>query len=103
VDLNVLDSEDGEYRRSEQSRGLHLNLLESGDVLWSDKEGVGGQSRVEEWIYFTIEQRCVTIGQGGSEWSEQSGGVPLNLLESRDVLQLDNEDMGGWSRVEECT
>jgi hypothetical protein len=51
VDLNVLDSEDGEHRRSEQSRGLHLNLLESGDVLWSDKEGVGGQSRVEEWIY----------------------------------------------------
>jgi hypothetical protein len=29
--------------------------------------------------------------------------VHVNLLESRDVLQSDNEDMGGWSRVEECT
>jgi hypothetical protein len=50
---------------------------------------------------FTIERRCVTIGQGGSEWSEQSGGVPLNLQESGDVLQSDNKDMHGRSRVED--
>jgi hypothetical protein len=42
-----------------------------------------------EWrsaVKFTRDQRCVTVGQGGHEWSEQSGGVHLNFPESRDVF-----------------
>ena len=57
----------------------------------------------EEWktaFTLTREWRCVTVGQRGCRWLEQTGGVNLNLLESGDVLQLDKEDRGGWSRVQ---
>jgi hypothetical protein len=51
--VDVIDSEDGGYMWSEQSRlsrGLHLNIPESRDVLGSDKEDIGSWRRVEECI-----------------------------------------------------
>jgi hypothetical protein len=38
----------GGCRRLVQSRGVHVDKLESGQVLFPEQEGEGGRSRVEE-------------------------------------------------------
>jgi hypothetical protein len=38
----------GGCRWSEQSRAVHVYLVGSGDVLLSDEEDIGGQSRAED-------------------------------------------------------
>jgi hypothetical protein len=40
----------GQYRWSELCRGLHLNVPESKDVLWTDKEKIVGRSRAKDCI-----------------------------------------------------
>jgi hypothetical protein len=51
----------------------------------------------------TRECRQVTVRAGLCSKSEQSVGVHIDAPESEDVLFSEKEDVGGWSRVEECT
>jgi hypothetical protein len=68
-------------------------------VLFSEQE-VGAQWRSA--YECTREYRCVTVMAGGCRKSEQSGGVHVDAPESKDVLCLEQEVVGGWCRGEEC-
>jgi hypothetical protein len=53
---------------SEYRRGMLCALVDSGDVLWLDYEGGGGQSTVEMCMW--MHQR-VEIHYGRSMWEEE--------------------------------
>jgi hypothetical protein len=84
----------GGGRSSEQS--VAVDLQESGDILETDEEGVGGQSKgVHE--YFPESDDVLRPKR---REQEQSGRVHLNLLESGDVSHV-TVGQGGCRRLEQ--
>jgi hypothetical protein len=47
----------GECKMSEQDGEVHIDAPESGGVVWSDQEDVGGRTTVEtfSWMHHTVE------------------------------------------------
>jgi hypothetical protein len=77
-----------------------MDAPDSGDVLWSDQEGLGSLIMVENGssVYRTVEMQYG--GAGRSRKSEHCGEERQCASDSGDVLWLDQEGVGGWTTVD---
>jgi hypothetical protein len=112
-------AEVGKCRMSEQDGEVHIDAPESGDVVWSDQEDIGGRTTVEKfsWMHQIIENhyyqsrrkqeasvlqrseavstrqwRCVMVGPRGVRKSENGGEGKQCVPDSGDAI---------WSRKEQ--
>jgi hypothetical protein len=82
------------FRRWEHGGEVKLSVQDSGDVLWSDQQGVGGQSIERSEPVCTREWRCVMVGVGKCRMLETSGEMHMDALDSGDVVWSDQEGLG---------
>jgi hypothetical protein len=98
---------DGQRRREQEVGALQRSeaIDYSGNVLWSDKEGVGGQTTVE--MYYSQSRRDKEVGalqrsEVGSTRRWRSVTVEKHTASDRGgyALWSEQDGAGGWSTAE---